>query len=63
MLAHQLSFYCIGFIILLPSFKKSLLVGFYNYIICSAIILLVIMLLYIRRQIKKELSVLKGISN
>ena len=55
--------YSVGFIILLPSFKKSLSVGFYNYIIGSAIIILIIMVIYIRKQTKKELSVLKGISN
>ncbi len=53
--------YSVGFILLLPSFKKSLSVGFYNYIICSAIIILIIMIFYFRQQIKKELSVLKGI--
>lgn len=55
--------YSVGFIILLPSFKKSLSSGFYNYIICSALIILIVMLFYIRKQIKKELSVLKEISS
>jgi hypothetical protein len=55
--------YSVGFIILLPFFKKSLSAGFYNYIICSAIIILIIMVFYIRKQIKKELSVLKGMSS
>lgn len=55
--------YSVGFIILLPSFKKSLSAGFYNYIICSALIILIIMVLYIRKQINEELSVLKGVSS
>ncbi|MEM5565593.1 hypothetical protein WNY78_10780 [Psychroserpens sp. AS72] len=53
--------YSLGFILLLPSFKKYLSEGFYTYIIFSAIIILIIMVLFFRKQIKKELSIVKGL--
>ncbi|WP_204344439.1 hypothetical protein [Psychroserpens algicola] len=53
--------YSLGFILLLPTFKKELSEGFYTYIICSAVIILIVMGFFIRNQIKKELSILKGL--
>ncbi|WP_298901063.1 hypothetical protein [uncultured Psychroserpens sp.] len=55
--------YCAGFIMLLPSFKDNLSSGFYIYIKSSAIVVLLLMVLFIRKQIKKELIILKGLSN
>lgn len=55
--------YSLGFILLLPSFKKHLSEGFYTYIVFSSIVILLVMVLFIRKQIKKELSILKGIGN
>ncbi len=53
--------YCIGFVMLLPAFKESLSAGFYNYIIISGIITLFVLCLFMAREIKKELLVLKGL--
>nr|WP_321221245.1 hypothetical protein [uncultured Psychroserpens sp.] len=53
--------YSLGFILLLPSFKIHLSEGFYTYIIFSAIITLIVMVLFIRKQIKKELLIVKGL--
>jgi len=53
--------YSIGFIILLPFFKKYLSEGFYTYILVSAIVVLFVMVFFIRKQIKKELLILKGL--
>ena len=55
--------YSIGFIILMPFFKESLSSGFYTYICMSAIIVLVVMVFFIGKQIKKELSILRGIQD
>ncbi|WP_298899876.1 hypothetical protein [uncultured Psychroserpens sp.] len=55
--------YCIGFVLMLPSFEKHLSSGFYTYIVFSSIIILVVMVFFIGKQIKKELSILKEISN
>lgn len=52
-------FYAIGFVILLPSFKMSLSVGFYWYIIISAVVVLVVLSIFIFKQIQKELAALK----
>lgn len=55
--------YCIGFIMLLPSFKENLSAGFYTYIWVSSIVLLIVFGLLIGNQAKKELrtlSVLKS---
>ncbi len=51
--------YCIGFIMLLPSFKESLSSGFYTYIKVSSIVMLVVLSVFIAKQIKNELEVLK----
>lgn len=53
--------YIIGFLILMPFFKDNLSSGFYTYISVSSIVLLIILVLFIGKQIKKELSILKGI--
>ena len=53
--------YCIGFYILLPGFKTSLSTGFYSYIIVSAIVVLVVLGLFIGKQILKELKVLRNL--
>ena len=55
--------YSIGFMILMPFFKDNLSRGFYTYISVSAIIILIIMVFFIGKQIKKELSILKGIQD
>ncbi len=51
--------YSVGFVMLLPAFKASLSAGFYNYIIVSAIVSLVVLCLFIVREVRKELQVLK----
>jgi len=51
--------YVIGFIMLLPGFKESLSSGFYNYIIISSIVVLVILSLFIAREAKRELLSLR----
>jgi len=51
--------YVIGFIMLLPGFKESLSSGFYNYIIISSIVVLVILSLFIAREVKRELLSLR----
>ena len=53
--------YITGFVILLPFFKMSLSNGFYTYITVSGVFILLIMALFIGKQIKKELSILKEI--
>lgn len=53
--------YCTGFYILLPGFKASLSTGFYNYIIVSAILVLVVLGLFIGKQILAELKVLRNL--
>jgi len=55
--------YCIGFIILLPSFKSSLSSGFYNYILVSSVVVLIVLGIFIIIQIRKELSALRALTN
>jgi len=55
--------YAIGFLILLPFFKEELSSGFYTYIQISAIVVLVGLVFFIRKQILKELSILKELRN
>jgi hypothetical protein len=55
--------YCIGFIMLLPSFKASLSEGFYTYILVSAVVVLVVLSVFIFKQIQKELAVLKELKD
>jgi len=47
--------YCIGFILLLPAFKATLSSGFYSYIVISSMVLLVVLVIFIAKQIRKEL--------
>ncbi|AOW21045.1 hypothetical protein [Urechidicola croceus] len=51
--------YIIGFIMLLPNFKEALSKGFYNYIIVSSVVILLILSIFIIKEIKKELLFLK----
>lgn len=51
--------YCIGFVLLLPAFKENLSSGFYNYILVSAVVVLVVLGLFIAKQVKKEIALLK----
>ncbi len=53
--------YCIGFVLLLPAFKANLSNGFYNYILVSAIVVLIGLGLFIAMEIKKEISLLNEI--
>ena len=55
--------YCIGFVMLLPSFKATLSQGFYTYIWVSSIVLLVVLGLLIIKQVKKELFILRQLKN
>ena len=50
--------YASGFILLLPYFKASLTLGFYNYVWISSIVLLVFFSIFIFRQIREELKIL-----
>ncbi|MEP1982641.1 MAG: hypothetical protein ABJJ07_03185 [Maribacter dokdonensis] len=51
--------YTVGFIILLPLFKVSLSHGFYVYILCSSIVFLTVLCVFIYRQVKNELNKLR----
>ena len=51
--------YAIGFIILLPLFKENLSYGFYVYILCSSIVLLIFFSFFIARHAKRELLKLR----
>lgn len=55
--------YTIGFILLLPFFKEALSWGFYSYIKISGIIILIVLGFFIRKQILKELLILKELYN
>lgn len=55
--------YIAGFAILLPFFKQDLSYGFYIYILVSGITFLLVIALFIRKQIKKELIVIKELQN
>ncbi|MFS4492799.1 hypothetical protein [Maribacter sp. 2308TA10-17] len=50
--------YCIGFLMLLPAFKESLSSGFYNYIVVSSVVVLVVLCFFIAREIRRELAIL-----
>lgn len=50
--------YCIGFVLLLPSFKATLSSGFYSYIVISSVVLLLVLGFFIVKQIQKELMIL-----
>ncbi|SIQ05483.1 hypothetical protein [Maribacter ulvicola] len=51
--------YTVGFIILLPLFKASLSDGFYSYILCSSVVLLMVFSVFLYKQVKNELFKLK----
>ena len=53
--------YSIGFVILLPLFKKNLSSGFYNYIVISAIVVLLVLGVLIIKTIKEELRELRAL--
>lgn len=55
--------YCIGFGILLPLFKASLSYGFYLYILLSAIVFLLVFLVFIIKQVKIELRKLRQLQD
>lgn len=55
--------YCVGFVMLLPSFKANLSEGFYSYIVISSIVLLVVLGLFITKQIRNELRMLKDLKS
>lgn len=54
-----ITIYAIGFIILLPFFKESLSSGFFTYIQVSSVVVLIVLGLFIRKQIQKELFILR----
>ncbi|NHF59128.1 hypothetical protein FK220_007240 [Flavobacteriaceae bacterium TP-CH-4] len=54
--------YCAGFISLLPLFKATLSSGFYTYIVVSSIVVLLVLGVFIARQIQKELTVLRALN-
>lgn len=54
-----IALYALGFIILLPFFKESLSSGFFTYIQVSSVVVLIVLGLFIRKQVQKELFVLK----
>ncbi len=53
--------YCVGFWLLLPAFNSSLSAGFYQYIVWSSVVVLLILGFFIGRQIQEELKVLRGL--
>lgn len=55
--------YCIGFVLLLPSFKATLSSGFYSYIVISSVVLLVVLGIFIIKQIRKELLILSELKS
>ena len=55
--------YVIGFMILLPLFKANLTSGFYTYIVVSSIVVLLVLGLFIGKQINKELMELRALKN
>ena len=55
--------YILGFIILLPFFKEALSSGFYTYIQVSSIVILLVLVFFIRKQILKEILIIKEISS
>ncbi|TMM58906.1 hypothetical protein FEE95_05600 [Maribacter algarum] len=55
--------YCIGFLMLLPAFKESLSSGFYNYVVVSSMVLLIVLSIFIAREVWKELAILKELKD
>ncbi len=50
--------YSLGFILLLPVFKRDLSAGFYSYVLISGIVVLVFFAWFIFKQVKKEMQLL-----
>ena len=48
--------YVAGFLILLPLFKANLSSGFYTYIVVSSIVVLIVLSIFIAKQIRTEMS-------
>lgn len=55
--------YIIGFILLLPFFKEELSSGFYMYIKVSSVVIFIVLTIFIRKQVLKEIKTLKELSN
>lgn len=55
--------YILGFSILLPFFKAGVSSWFYTYILVSGIVFFIVIGLYVRKEIKKEISLLKELRN
>lgn len=55
--------YCVGFVMLLPSFKSNLSGGFYTYIVISSIVLLLVLGLLVAKQIRNELRMLRDLNS
>ncbi len=51
--------YVVGFLILLPLFKANLSSGFYTYIIISGLVSLIVLGIFIAKQIQKEIQEIK----
>lgn len=54
--------YIIGFVMLLPFFKQELSNGFYIYIKVSAVVIFIVLTIFIRKQILKEIKTLEELS-
>lgn len=50
--------YILGFILLLPFFKRDLSAGFYTYVVISGIVVLAFFAWFIFKQVKKEMRLL-----
>lgn len=50
--------YVLGFMLLLPVFKRGLSAGFYTYVVVSGIVVLVFFTWFIFKQVKKEMQLL-----
>lgn len=55
------SLYIIGFVMLLPFFKAGVSSWFYTYILVSGAVFLIIIAMYVKKQIQKELRLIKNI--
>ncbi len=55
--------YVIGFLLLLPYFKRELSSGFYTYIIISGIISLIVLIVIIAHSVKKEQGFLRQLQD
>lgn len=55
--------YCVGFIMLLPSFKATQSSGFYSYIVISSVVLLIVLGIFIVNQVQKELMMLNELKH